>query len=75
MVSGDSPPFGAEGERFELSWRIMRQTVFETAPFSHSGTPPFAFQSFFFTELTPRDGQASLQFELLYHPPDFRINS
>lgn len=30
----------AEGERFELSVGIMPTTVFETAPFSHSGTPP-----------------------------------
>ncbi len=31
----------AEGEGFEPSVRGKRTTVFETAPFDHSGTPPF----------------------------------
>jgi hypothetical protein len=30
----------AEGEGFEPSVRRSRTTVFETAPFNHSGTPP-----------------------------------
>lgn len=30
----------AEKEGFEPSWRIKRQTVFETVPFNHSGISP-----------------------------------
>jgi hypothetical protein len=31
---------GAAGEGFEPSGRFGRPTVFKTAPFDHSGTPP-----------------------------------
>ncbi|MEA2457411.1 MAG: hypothetical protein QOC95_383 [Thermoleophilaceae bacterium] len=37
---GTTPALQAEGEGFEPSVRHDRTTVFETAPFNHSGTPP-----------------------------------
>jgi hypothetical protein len=46
ILQGRNPPAlklrraKAEREGFEPSWRIKRQTVFETVPFSHSGISP-----------------------------------
>lgn len=53
LSSGRSPimasePLLAEGVGFEPTVHLRQTAVFETAPFGHSGIPPFPFCHFYF---------------------------